>query len=435
MAATSASVRPDVSTAVVSTRSSWRWTVVGLLTIASVIAYIDRGNLAIALADNGFQTFFNLSSQDRGWASSAFFWSYAALQIPAGWLADRYGTRLTLAVGFITWSLISAATALTTWSGQLLALRFGLGVGEAIIHPASMRWIRLHFPEKQRGFAIGVFMSGSKFGPAIGAVSAAWLIEQFGWRVMFAILGLGSLLWVLPWLAIARDHTGSASSAALPNSTPNVLFRTLVRSPILIGTVLGTFCYMYFVYFALTWMPAYLKEARSLSLMSSSVYTMFSFAGMAVVAILGGWAADRLIRAGRNPISVRKGFTLAGFLLASTEVVGAMSSSLEQALFFSVFSLSGLGLATANYWALTQTLMPSAAIGRIVGVQNCAASVAGIVAPILTGWLVSLTGGYKAPMQAMWLFLLMGLAAYVFLVREKYAWAPAGSGTPKERRA
>jgi MFS family permease len=77
--------------------------------------------------------------------------------------------------------------------------------------------------------------------------------------------------------------------------------------------------------------------------------------------------------------------------------------------------------------------MPSAAIGRIVGVQNCAASVAGIVAPILTGWLVSLTGGYRAPMQAMWLFLLIGLAAYVFLVREKYAWAPGVSGTPKER--
>ena len=109
-------------------------------------------------------------------------------------------------------------------------------------------------------------------------------------------------------------------------------------------------------------------------------------------------------------------FTVAGFLIASTELVGANATSLETALFFSIFSLSGLGLATANYWALTQTLMPSASVGRIVGIQNCAASLAGIVAPILTGWLVQRTGTFKSAMWAVFFFLLTGVAAYVFLV-------------------
>jgi hypothetical protein len=150
-------------------------------------------------------------------------------------------------------------------------------------------------------------------------------------------------------------------------------------------------------------------------------YQLFSFGGMAVMAPLAGWAADRLIARGGNPVKVRKAFTLAGFLMASTEVIGGLSNSVPVALFFAIFSLTGLGLATANYWALTQTLIPGGAIGRVVGVQNCAANLPGIVAPIVTGWLKQATGSYDAPMQAIWFFMILGVASYLFLVREKYA--------------
>jgi MFS-type transporter involved in bile tolerance (Atg22 family) len=148
---------------------------------------------------------------------------------------------------------------------------------------------------------------------------------------------------------------------------------------------------------------------------------MFSFGGMATVATLAGWLADRLIARGGDPVRIRKAFTIAGLVLASTELIGALSESQSVALFFAVFSLSGLGVATANYWALTQTLIPGAAIGRIVGVQNCASNLSGIMASILTGWLKQATGSYQAPMQAIWLVLLLGIAAYVFLVRSQYA--------------
>jgi MFS family permease len=124
---------------------------------------------------------------------------------------------------------------------------------------------------------------------------------------------------------------------------------------------------------------------------------------------------------------VRKWFTIAGFAVAYTELIGAQSSSVNVALFFAVLSLSGLGLATANYWALTQTLIPAYAIGRVSGVQNTSASVAGIVAPIVTGWLKQQTGSYEAPMQAIWFFLVAGVLSYLFLVKEKYA--------PKARQA
>lgn len=409
-----------------------RWAIVVLLAVASIIAYIDRVNLSVALIDTDFKDFFQLTNTDRGFVNSAFFWSYAAMQIPAGWIVDRYGSKYPLAMSFLVWSLLTAVTSLATGFTTLFLIRFLLGFGESVIHPASMRWIRFNFPERNRGLAIGLFMSGSKFGPAIGAVLAAWLIESYGWQAMFLILGLVSLIWLAPWILFVRGdrETGSAMQSkaeAAAQAGADVPMRRLLASPVLLGTIIGTFCYMYFVYFCLTWMPAYLSEERGLSLKSSSLFTTFSFAGMATVAIIGGWAADRLIARGLDPVKVRKGFTIAGFLVASTELVGATASSLDVALFFSVLSLSGLGLATANYWALTQTLIPSGSIGRIVGVQNCAASVAGIVAPILTGWLVDRTGAYEAPMQTVLVFLVLGIFVYLFLVREKFAPARAAS--------
>jgi sugar phosphate permease len=241
-------------------------------------------------------------------------------------------------------------------------------------------------------------------------------------------LGLGSLLWLVPWLTLVRNDDRQIEQLTNKTSpSESVSFGRLMTSPVIWGTIIGTFCYMYFVYFCLTWMPAYFVERRNLSLSSMGLYTFFSFGGMATMAAVAGWAADRMISAGRNPINVRKGFTIAGFVMASAEVIGAFSESVPVALFFAVFSLSGLGLATANYWALTQTLIPGASIGRIVGIQNCAANLPGIVAPILTGWLKQSTGSYEAPMQAIWFFLILGIAAYVFLVREKYA--PTRSAT------
>src|SRR5260370_704054 len=287
-----------LATAVPSSSQTRRWTIIGMLSLGVIIAYVDRTNFSVALAAKDFKALFHLTDVDRGTLNSAFFWSYAFLQIPAGWLVDRYGVKLPYAISFLVWSLVSAGTSLATSVSQLFALRFLLGVGESAVTPASMRW-----------------------------------------------------------------------------------------------------------------MPDFFVEKRHLSLGSMGLYTFFSFSGMAAVAALAGWAADWMIGRGGDPVGVRKAFTIAGFVIASTEVFGAMSDSVPVALFFAVFSLSGLGLATANYWALTQTLIPGGAIGRIVGIQNCAANLPGIVAPILTGWLIQKTGSYEAPMQAIWFFLLLGIAA------------------------
>ncbi len=405
-----------------SVSSLQRWSIVGLLCLGMVVAYFDRGNLSVVLALKEFKALFRLSDYDRGVLNSAFFLTYAVLQIPAGWFVDRYGVKYPLAAGFLFWGLISAATSSARSIRQLFALRLVLGVGESVVTPAGMRWIRFHCAENQRGFAIGLYMAAAKVGPAMGIPLAAWLVIISGWRNMFLIMGLGGLVWLIPWMVMVKDEYRNPAKFTLQEpAEATIPFGQVMASPIIWGTIIGSFCYQYFVYFCMTWMPAYLMERRNLSLNAMGLYTMFSFSGMAIVAILAGWVADRMIERGGDPVKVRKGFTLAGFVLASTEVIGALPVSSSVALFFAVFSLAGLGLTTANYWALTQTLIPKAAVGRIIGTQNCAANLPGIVAPLLTGWLMQTTGSYKAPMQVIWLFLIIGIAAYVFLVRQKYA--------------
>jgi MFS family permease len=188
------------------------------------------------------------------------------------------------------------------------------------------------------------------------------------------------------------------------------------------GILMGTFSYGYFLFFCVTWLPAYLVEYRHLALEAMGFYTLVSFGGMGLIAIVSGWIADQMIRHGCDPARTRKGFTVAGFILASTEVFGALTDSQPLALFFTVFSLAGLGLATANYWALTQTLIPGRAMGRMAGIQNCASNLGGVVAPILTGWLKQKSGGYQLPMQTIWVVLAMGIASYTFLVRPSRVW-------------
>ena len=402
------------------------WSIVVLLGAGMIVAYLDRANLSVALAVPEFKELFHLSDQDRGWLNSAFFWTYALLQIPSGMLVDRFGVKIPYAICFLFWSAVSAATALAGLFWQLLMLRLLLGVGEAMVTPGSMRWIRFHIDEKHRGLAISLFLAGTKFGPALGAPVAAYLIQNYGWRQMFAILGLGALIWLIPWWTLVRndDRQLERDSASSASSRPAIGFGEVLKTPLIWGVIIGTFSYNYFVYFCMTWLPAYFVEHRHLPLDRMGIYTGFSFAGMAVVAILAGAAADWMIARGAPAIKVRKGFTIAGFVVASTEVFGAMSRSTDVAVLFAIVSLAGLGLATANYWGLTQTMMPGAAIGSIAGVQNCASNLSGIAAPIITGWLLHKTGNYEAPMQAIWLVLLLGIGAYLGLVRERYIPKP-----------
>ena len=403
---------------------SQRWLIVGLLSIGAIIAFCSRTNISAALAYPPFVEHFHLSNVDRGVLNSAFFWSYMVLQIPTGWLVDRYGVKIPYAISFVVWCLASAATGLTRSVAELATLRVITGAGEAIVTPASFRWMRQHFSEEQSGLAVGVYMLGTKIGPAVGAPLAAWLITLYDWHLMFLIVGLAGLVWLIPWLLMVKNDRPPALRAGQPRPRAATLpFRNIMASPVVWGSVIINFCYNYFVFYCMTWMPAYFVEQRHVSLTKMGLFSFFSFGGIAIVALLAGWAADLIIKRGANAVFVRKAFVIAGFAIASTEIIGVTSTSVEGALFWAVVSLSGLGLTTANSLALCRmTLIPPQAVGLVTGVQNVSTSFAGIVGPILSGWLLQVSGGYRAPMLAIFFFLLLGGLSCVVLLRPE--WSP-----------
>lgn len=402
-----------------------RWAIILLLGVGVIIGFISRTNLSSALAYKPFVQMFHLSNLDRGSLNSAFFWSYAALQIPMGLLVDRYGVKKPYAISFIIWCAASAVTGLTHSFAQLTTLRILTGAGEAVVTPATYRWIRLNFPENESGRAVGIYVVGTKIGPAIGAPLAAWLIVRYGWQAMFLIIGLAGLIWLIPWTLMVKPDSPKKRTPGEAKSRPTVTiaFRDLMKSPVIWGTLIVNFCYNYFVFYCMTWMPAYFVEQRHLSLEKMGLYSFFSFSGIAIIAMASGWAADILIQRGRNAVAVRKVFVVAGFALAATELLGAQTSSTQMALFWAVVSLSGLGLASANHLALCRmSLVPSASVGLVTGMQNVALSMAGIVGPLLSGWLLQKTGNYTAPMEAILFFLMLGAVACIVLLREK--WSP-----------
>jgi ACS family D-galactonate transporter-like MFS transporter len=281
-----------------------RWLVLALLTVGVIIAYTDRINLSSALPE--IRRSFPLSPEAAGILLSAFFWSYTLLQTPAGWIVDRFGLKWPYAAGLFLWSAVSAATALVSSLNGLIAVRIALGIGESIVTPASMRYIRKNFAENERGLPIGIFMSGTKYGPAIGAPIATYLVLGYGWRWMFVLNGALCFLWLVPWFLFVRSESTPEKRAA----EETVSWAALLGTPLMWGTCVATFCYMYFVYFCMTWMPTYFKDRFGLSLTASGWFTFMSFGGLATIAILSGWAADRLIARGRNPVMVRKAFKL-----------------------------------------------------------------------------------------------------------------------------
>jgi ACS family D-galactonate transporter-like MFS transporter len=389
-----------------------------------VIAYMDRVNLTSAMPEIAKNL--ELDDEQRGMALSAFFWTYTLGQIPAGMLVDRFGVRMLYTLGIVLWSLASASTVLITGLSALIATRLVVGLGESVVTSSSLRYIRAHFAEKERGFAVGVYMTGTKIGPAIGLPLAGYLVATQGWQAMFLIMGLGSLLWLGPWLTWVRGSDPAAqTTVGTAAGAESISLGKALQSRVMWGIILGTYCYMYFVYYCMTWMPQYFQKTHGMSIEKSNWFGGVSFGGMALVAAIAGWAADRLISRGAEPVFVRRAFTVAGFVMAAMQTLSVFTDSKELMIGLTVASLCGLGLATANYWALTTTLMPGAVP---VAIQNTAANLAGIVAPWLTGWMIKQTGSFNAPISAVGIWLVLGIFAYSVLVRRPAVRKPEPVG-------
>ncbi len=396
-----------------------RWTIVGLLFTASMINYMDRATISMALpaisADLG------LNPLDKGKLLSAFFFSYAFMQIPIGFAVDRLNLRWLYAGMFLVWSLACGSAGLAETLATLVVLRVILGFGESIYLPGGMKIVILLFPSKERGLPSGLFDFGTRSGLVLDGIIIPWLIVHYGWRNMFFIVGFTALLWLAPWLTLFPSRRLKADEAASPASPAGDVVpqprRILTVDRNLLGICLGFFCFDYFWYMMLTWLPDYLVEARNLSISKAGFYAAISFFIFGVSEPLGGWLADRLIRRGWNETRTRKGIVTVGFLMGLLMIPAGRVAGVTPTLLL-VFGASLVGLSTGNLLAILQSCAPPEQVGIWTGVKNFSGNLGGIIAPLVMGLLINRTGSYAPGYALAAVLLVVGLLPYWFIVGE-----------------
>jgi MFS transporter, ACS family, D-galactonate transporter len=417
------------------------WTVVVLLVLSVMINYIDRSNLSLAVPILERQ--FALSPLQAGTLLSAFSWTYALVQVVglAGWLADRFHAGWVLFFGYLLWSLATAATGLTATFAALFAFRLLLGVGESVAYPCYSR-VFAAMPQQHRGRANALIDAGAKLGPAVGTFVGGVVLVHLGWRMLFVFFGLGALLWLPLWYwAMPRSTASGAeqtageteAEAVAPLGDAEPSFRKMLQLPCAWGSFLGHFCGNYFYYFLLAWLPAYLVQEEHLSIGEMSRLTSGVFLVIACSTLVCGFVSDRLIGSGASPTFVRRTLASGGLVLASTLILFSLvRENAPLALCFLAIACIGHGAYASNHWAITQTLAGPVMAGRWSSLQNGVANFSGIVAPILTGWIVQTYGSARLAFMATGVVALAGGLSWGLLVRrvEPVKWEEIGKGAP-----
>src|SRR5437016_1706407 len=295
-----------------------RWSIVGLLFTASLINYLDRAAISFALPL--ISRDFHLTSGTKGLLLSSFFWSYALMQVPIGWCADRFNLRWLYAGAFALWSFAQGLTGLAGSLAALIGFRVLLGVGESIYLPGGTKIVSLLFARKERGLPSGLFDFGTRTGLVLEGILVPWLLMRYGWRQTFLLLGFTGLLWIAPWLLVfpRRMRPEGSTATSLPStSSPPFRWSALLSHNLLnrnlLGICLGFFCFDYYWYVLVTWLPDYLVTVRHLTVIQAGFYASLVFFTFGVAEPIGGWLADSLIRRGWDETRTRKGIVTAAF--------------------------------------------------------------------------------------------------------------------------
>lgn len=412
-------------------RSKVRWVVAGLMWSAIAINYIDRTVLSAAAPH--LQSEFHLGAMEMGIVMSAFFWSYALLQLPAGMLADRFGQKIVLGMAVFWWSLATAVTGLASGFKSLVALRVMLGVGEAGSYPSNAGIATRWFPRQERATVAGIFDSGSKLGGAIALPLIAWLLAVFDWKVTFAITGALGLVWCVVWVVVFKnspaDHRRvSASELAYIRADEeaprqngaalaDVPWYRLFAHRNIWAMCIGFFMINYNSYFFITWLPTYLVKERGMSMMEMGFMASLPLILSMVVEIFAGWASDRVYASGRLSLTAtRKLFLIIGLLMASSIGFAAFAASPLVAVALLCVAKSGTTVAASQVWALPGDVAPRNMVSRVAGIQNTVSNMGGVVGPVVTGAIVGSTGSFVAALLFSSALIVIAMLNYLFLL-------------------
>ncbi len=407
-----------------------RWTIGGLLGAGVLINYIDCINVSVAGPQ--LQHEFGLSPEQLGLLFSAFFWSYALLQVPGGMVLDRFGVTRVGRWGAFLWAVASAITAVAGGFGGILAARVLLGIAEAPAFPASQKATGYWFPRQERARSTAIFDSAAKFSNVIGVPVVAFAIVRFGWRWGFGITALLSLLYFVAYWIIYRDPSqdrrlsdaerayivaGGATPEGEAQGGQGAMLGTLLRNRKVWGLTLGFSAYGYSFYLFLTWLPGYLVQTLHMGILKSASYAAIPWVFATLSDLLvGGFLVDWLIARGHDDTRVRKAVLVLGMLLGLTVVGAAFTTDAAWALVWISVSLTGLAAAAPVGSSLVSLIAPRGGTGTIGGIVNLSNNLMGAAAPIVTGFVVGITGSFAIAFLIAGVVLLVGIFAYVVVL-------------------
>jgi ACS family glucarate transporter-like MFS transporter len=412
-----------------SSTSRVRWFLISWLFVLSVVAFLDRVNISIA--GRSLAAAYHLSNIQLGWVFSSFLAGYALFQAPNGRLVDRLGPRRVLAIGVIWWGVFTALTAAVPPGirGALvlfLAIRFLLGAGEAVIYPASNRFVARWIPTHERGVANGWIFAGVGAGAGLTPPLISYVMLHYGWRSSFWLCAVIGLVAGLVWFLVARDspaehpRVSPAELALIHSGLPQqesvrmnalVPWRTVLRSRNVLAMTISYFSFGYVAWIFFSWFYIYLAQVRGLNLKASAFYAMLPFLAMSACCAIGGVVSDKLTlsygpRIGRC--------YLAAIVLAVASAFLVFGVRVDSPQLASVVLAGGAGalyLAQSSFWSVTADIAGSSS-GSVSGFMNMGAQVGGAVTASLTPAIAS-RWGWTASFAVAAILCFLGALAWL----------------------
>jgi ACS family glucarate transporter-like MFS transporter len=377
----------------------------------SLITFLDR--VAISSAAPAIREELGLSPSQMGWVFSAFTLAYAIFEIPTGWLGDRFGPRKVLTRIVLWWSVWTAGTGMAWNLPSLLSARLLFGMGEAGAYPNISRSFSRWFPVSERGFAHGTVFAGSRVGGAIAPPLVVLVMSQFGWRAAFAVFGSVGLIWCAFWWRWYRDSPAdhpavskaelSAIEAGMEPEGKAVTWRSLLSLNLLVLCVVY-FCVIYGLYFYLTWLPTYFREARGYDAAQAAGLSSMVLLTGGIATVSGGWLTDQLVKKfglkiGRSVGAIS--MPISGFALIAAAMTG---SPFLAAIMFAI-AAACTDLCMSACWAICHDIGGEAA-GRVTGAMNTFGNLGGALSPLVVGYALEGGSSWERP-------LLIGGAVYI----------------------
>lgn len=419
-----------------SKRTHVRYFILAMLFIVTTFNYVDRATLSMAAP--AMQKDLGFDAMTMGWALSAFGWAYTVLQVPGGWILDKYGSRLVYGLGLFFWSAFTFFQGFVGWVSfaflALFVLRFLMGAAEAPAFPANARVTATWFPTHERGFASAIFNSAQYFALAAFSPLMGWTLHAFGWPSIFFWTGAVGMIIAVYWFRVIRDpksHPGvnqaeldyiqvGGGLANIDDKKTEIKWsyvKALVSNRLIVGIYLGQFCLNTITWFFLTWFPSYLVTAKGMSILKvglvASIPAIAGFAG----GVLGGYWSDWLLRRGKTLTVARKTPIVLGLVFSSSIILANYVTS--EVLVIAVMSLAffskGVG---ALGWAVVGDTSPKEMVGLSGGIFNFIGNLASIATPIVIGYILSTTGSFNGALVYVGVMGFLGAMCYLIVVGE-----------------